>query len=96
MESLIFSNHCKILQSSARKMTVTFCETESINIKRTKNIISLFLIWINELKYFWKICIFKFYEIFSSRISRLELDQFEKMPINLYRLTTTWTMLHGP
>ena len=49
-------------------MTHTFCETKGINVKRTKNIISLFLIWINELKNFLKIFIFEFYEIFCLEV----------------------------
>ena len=53
----------------AAKMVLAFCETESINIKRTKNIISLFFVWINELNYFFKT------KIISSRTSRIEFDR---------------------
>ena len=52
--SISNSDSSKNRTIGATKMTRAFCETKSINIKRTKNIISLFFIWINELKYFLK------------------------------------------
>ena len=45
-------------------MTLTFCETEGINVKRTKDIISLFLIWINELKILLKFLFLNFLKFF--------------------------------